>query len=37
MKSPLHRAVVHNFGLKVLAVGIAVVLWLLVTRGISFK
>lgn len=37
MKSPLHKTVSHNFGLKVLAVGIAVLLWLLVTRGISIS
>lgn len=35
MKTPLHKRVFHNFGLKVLAAAIAVVLWLLVTRGVT--
>ncbi len=35
MKKPLHKRMLHNFGLKLLAVTIAVALWLLVTRGVT--
>lgn len=35
MKAPLHKRMFHNLGLKVLALVIAVALWLLVTRGMT--
>jgi hypothetical protein len=35
MKKPLHKRLLHNWALKVLAVAIALALWVLVTRGVT--
>jgi hypothetical protein len=35
MKKPLHKRLLHNLGLKVLALAIAIALWVLVTRGVT--